>query len=96
MRDDSDIGFLTAIVRKAVIAQSIVKPAEQHDIMLQSDVRATPAAATSAPEASAAAPSTTAETTTAVECGRSVSSPGEPRPSSAVAHAGGRSDITGS
>jgi hypothetical protein len=47
-----DVGLLAAVVREAVLAETIVEPAQQYDIVLQPDIRpalttATPAAAES-------------------------------------------------
>lgn len=76
LRYDTNIGLFTAVIRKAVIAESIVEPADQHDIMLQPDVRAPPA--TTSP-ATASTVETTAATTSAAERSSPMSATGEPR-----------------
>jgi len=45
LRNHPDIGFFAPIVGEAVITETIVEPAQQHDIVLQLDVRATPTTA---------------------------------------------------
>src|ERR1700733_13984436 len=54
LRHHPDIGGVSAIVDEAIIAEAVVEPPEQHDIVLEAHVGATPAAATPAPAAPAA------------------------------------------
>ena len=44
--DHADIRRMAAIVDEAVVAEAVVQPPEQHDIMLEAHIGATPAAAT--------------------------------------------------
>jgi hypothetical protein len=94
LRNHPDIGLLAAVVSEAVVTKAVVEPAQQHDIVLQLDVRATPATATAATTAEATA-TTAAEATTAAaakapaapDCCSTVSAAGrEPRPA-AMTHA---------
>src|ERR1700755_2588421 len=73
LRNHPDIGLLAAIVREAVITETVVEPAQQYDIVLQPDTRPPPAAASPTPKAAAAS-----ETPAAPECGSSMSAAGEP------------------
>src|ERR1700761_4476967 len=87
LRDDSDVSFLAAVIGKAVVAEAVVEPAEQHDIMLQPDIRTPPAAApatTKAPAvtastAKAAVAATSAKATSASERGSSMAAAGKTR-----------------
>ena len=45
LRNHPDIGLLAAVVREAVVTETVVEPAQQHDIVLQLDVRPAPTAA---------------------------------------------------
>src|ERR1700733_10112852 len=54
LRDHPDIGGVTAIVDETIIAETVVEPPEQYDVMLEANVGATPAAATPAAAAPAA------------------------------------------
>ena len=54
LRNHPDIGLLAAVVREAVVTETVVEPAQQHDIVLQPDVRATPTTATAAATAKSA------------------------------------------
>ena len=64
LRNHPDIGLLAAVVREAVVTETVVEPAQQYDIVLQPDVRPAP---TTAPPAAA-------------ECGRSAPTAGEACP----------------
>jgi hypothetical protein len=44
--DHADIRRMAAIADEAVVAEAVVQPPEQHDIMLEAHIGATPAAAT--------------------------------------------------
>src|SRR5580693_10697184 len=56
-----DIGGVAAVVDEAIIAETVVEPPEEHDIVLEAHVGATPAAAAPAAAApAAAAPATEA------------------------------------
>src|SRR3954454_19129195 len=55
LRNHPDIGFLAAVIGEAIITETVVEPAQQHDIVLQQDIRAAPTAATTA---TAATPTT--------------------------------------
>ena len=49
LRHHPDIGGVAAVVDEAIIAEAVVEPPEQHDIVLEAHVGATPAAATPPP-----------------------------------------------
>ena len=68
LRNHPDIGLLAATVREAVVTKTIVEPTQQHDIVLQHNIRAAPTTATAA---AAAESSTTAKAPAAAECGSS-------------------------
>jgi hypothetical protein len=89
LRNHSDIGLLAAVIREAVVTETVVEPAQQHHIVFQSDIRP-PTATTTSPSAAAAAAETTTtpSATAAPECG-------SPSPTSRT-HAGGRPVIPGS
>src|ERR1700722_19795719 len=60
LRHHADIGDAAAVVDEAIVAETVVEPPEQYDVVLEANVGATPAAATpaaatrAAPEAAAA------------------------------------------
>src|SRR5580700_623758 len=57
LRHHPDIGGATTVVDEAVVAEAVVEPPEQYDVMLEPHVGATPAAATpAATEAATATP----------------------------------------
>src|ERR1700722_284132 len=60
LRHHPDIGGVAAVVDEAIIAETVVEPPEEHDIVLEAHVGATRAAAT--PAATEAAPATPAAT----------------------------------
>ena len=82
LRHHSDIGLLAAIVREAVVAETVIEPAQQHDIVLEHDIRAAPATATAAAAAEASA---TSKAPAAVECGSPPPAAGEPAPAAIAA-----------
>ena len=61
LRNHSDIGLLAAVIREAVVTETVVEPAQQHHIVFQSDIRPPTATTTTTPSAAASA---AAETTT--------------------------------
>src|SRR3984957_14940939 len=75
LRHHPDIGGVAAVVDEAIIAETIVKPPEEHDIVLEAHVGATPAAAPPhpppppppPPEAAPAAPAEAAAAAPAAE-----------------------------
>src|SRR5580692_393099 len=75
LRHHPDIGGAAAVVDEAIIAEAVVEPPEEHDIVLEAHVGATPAAAapaaaapaTEAAPAAAAAEAAAAAHTTAAE-----------------------------
>ena len=81
LRHHPDIGGVAAVVDEAIIAEAVVEPPEQHDIVLEAHVGATPAAATPAAATSAAAASAAAEAAAAPP------PPKPPPPRAAAAHA---------
>lgn len=91
LRNHPDIGLLAAVVFEAVVTKAIIEPTQQHDIMLQPDVRATTAAATTA----AAESSSTSKASSATGRHGSVPTAGEPGPA-AMTHACSRPGISGS
>src|SRR5712671_1959484 len=68
LRDDADINLVAAEIAKAIVAEAIGEVAEQDDVVLQRDVRASstsaattePASTSAAPEATSATSATTA------------------------------------
>ena len=92
LRNYPDIGPLTAVVREAIVTETVVEIAQQHDIVFQHDIRAAPTAATrTAPETS-----TTARAPAAPDCRSTVSAAArEPRPA-AMTHARSRPEISAS
>ena len=103
LRDDADIRLLAAVICKAVVAEAIVEPTEQHDVVLEPYVRSTPTTTASAAAESPATASesstapkspATAESSTTAECGCSMSPASEPRPS--AAESGSRSEMSSS
>jgi hypothetical protein len=46
LRNHPDIGLLATIVRETVVTETVVEPAQQYDIVLQHDIRATPTTTT--------------------------------------------------
>lgn len=99
--DHSDIDLVTTVVSEAVVAKTVVEPAEQRDIVLEVDVRAAPtttasptaeSSATAATKTSAATKSAAAESPTASKCRGPVTTAGEPRRAAAIS-ASGRSAI---
>src|SRR5580658_6214239 len=56
LRHHPDIGGVAAVVDETIIAEAVVEPPEQYDVMLEAHVGATPAAATSAAATPAAEP----------------------------------------
>src|SRR5690349_13112725 len=58
LRHHADIGALAAVVAEPVVPQAVVEMAKQDDVMLERDVRAPSAAATTASAAAAAAATT--------------------------------------
>jgi len=81
LRNHSDIGLVAAVIGEAVITEAVVEPTQQHDIVLQLDVRAAPTAATATTTAKAAAATATkASPAAAAECRRPSAAPGEPGP----------------
>ena len=92
----SDIGLVATVVREAVVTETVVEPAQQHDIVLQLDVRAAPTAATAATTAKAAAATAAkASAATAAECRRPSAAAGEPGPAT-MTDARRRPEISGS
>jgi len=89
LRDHPDIGLVAAIVCEAVVTKTVVEPTEQHDVVLEPDVRPAP---TTAPAATAKAATAA---TAAAESGSPTSSAGEPRPST-TASARSRPKMSGS
>jgi hypothetical protein len=85
LRNHPDIGLLAAIVREAVVTETVVEPTEEHYVVLEVDIRpapATTASAASKPSTSAAPKSSTAATaksSTAPECCGSMPATREPR-----------------
>src|ERR1700727_357288 len=84
LRHHPDIGGTAAVVDEAIIAETVVQPSEQHDIVLEPHVRPTAAAATSAtatppakaastPAAAKAAAAPAAARTTRWASGRTIS-----------------------
>ena len=105
LRNHPDIGLLAAIVGEAVITKTVVEAAQQHDIVLQHDIRAAPTTATPTTATPATAPETS--TTTEAPAARDRRSPvsaaaREPRPAAreprpaAMTHARSRAEISGS
>ena len=68
LRNHSDIGLPAAVIREAVVTETVVEPAQQHHIMFQSDIRPPTATTTTTPSA-AAETTTTPSGTAAPECG---------------------------
>src|SRR3984885_13827261 len=60
LRHHPDIGGVAAVVDETIIAEAVVEPPEQNDVMLEAHVGATPAAATSAAATPAAETAATA------------------------------------
>src|SRR6478609_5812969 len=75
VRHDTDIGLLAVVVAETIEVQAIGKPAEQHDVVLQGDVRPPSASTAATPSAAATAARTPA------------TAAGHPRSSPASAHA---------
>jgi hypothetical protein len=48
LRDHADVDFVTAGVGEAIEAEAVVEMTEQHDVVLEADVRAAPTATTAA------------------------------------------------
>jgi hypothetical protein len=67
LRDHSDIRLVAAVIGEAIVTKTVVKPAEQHDIVLEIDVRAASTATASATAESSAATAAEASTTAAAE-----------------------------
>ena len=73
LRHHADIGLLAPVIGEAVVAQSVFQMTQQHDVVLERDIR-TASAATTAESAATAAAKTAATsaaesaTATAVEC----------------------------
>jgi hypothetical protein len=71
LRNHPDIGLLAAVVSEAVVTETVVEPAQQYDIVFQSDIRP-PTATTTTPSAAASAAAETTTTPSATgtpECG---------------------------
>ena len=64
LRHHADPGLLASVIGKAIVAQAILQMAEQHDVMLERNIGAAPAAATAK---SAAATTAESATTAAAE-----------------------------
>ena len=93
-----DVTLLAAVIGEAVVTEAVVEPAQQHDIVLQLDVRAAPTAATAAATAKAtAATAAKASSATAAECRRpsAAAAAGEPGPAT-MTDARRRPEISGS
>ena len=67
LRNHPDICLVAAVIGEAVITEAVVEPAQQHDIVLQLDVRAAPTAATATTTAKAAAATTAKAAATAAK-----------------------------
>src|SRR4051794_41952402 len=65
LRHDADIGRGAADVGEAVETKSVVQPSDQGDVVLEVDVRSTPAAATTAAATAAESAATAAAAETA-------------------------------
>ena len=78
LRHHADIGLVAAVVGKAIVAESVFQMAEQHNVVLERDVRSA-SAATSAATAAAEAASTAAERS-AMTTARKSSCPAETCP----------------
>src|SRR6185369_3867188 len=70
LRDDADVNLVAAEIAEAVVAEAIGEVAEQDDVVLQRDVRASsataapePASATTEPASASAAPEATSAAT---------------------------------
>src|SRR5580658_10444433 len=61
LRHHPDIGGVAAVVDEAIIAEAVVEPPEQYDVMLEAHVGATPAAAATSAAETAATASAAAE-----------------------------------
>ena len=56
LRDHTDVGLFAAIVCEAVVTKTVVEPTEQHDVVLEPDVRPAPTTASAATAKAATAP----------------------------------------
>jgi hypothetical protein len=81
LRHDSDVGFVTAVIGETVVTQSVLQMAQQHNVVLEPDVRTASATATAAAPTAA-----TAEASATPCCGCAMS------PATA---SGSRSGVTG-
>ena len=84
VRHDTDIGLLAVVVAETIEVQAIGKPAEQHDVVLQGDVRPPSASTAATPSAAATATRTPA---TGADARTTATAAGHPRSSPASAHA---------
>src|SRR5271155_1903489 len=67
LRHHADVDCVAAVVDEAVVAEAVIEPTEQHDIVLEAHVRATPTSSSAAPATSATAAATMSATAAAPE-----------------------------